>query len=358
MEEPMSATYSLIGQEVHAHIGIHEYNGEQRNHVAYYVDPLPEPLAILLLGNWLAWLKVRPCPRNADGEPRIHHWIFSAARTCRFHGLPPNWAHDLIRREVEPHRSPAKNEIENAIAKAYDSNVSNYYERVTVEFNEDKLDAVAARIPFEITNDWLAEISPECVLDATPSMFLDAIFRPDERVFVENSVEAKHGFIYRPGSADHAKRLNSWVRTNTEGIWFVSNPVNGEFENDSWKSYGNLTDYRHLILESDFKHKREEWIKMILQLPLAVVAMYESGNRSVHALINTGAKTLEEFHEFRRKHRHELVEFGACPGAMGRATQPTRLPGAVRCDNGREQRLLYLDPEADGTPILKRNADR
>ena len=47
-----------------------------------------------------------------------------------------------------------------------------------------------------------------------------------------------------------------------------------------------------------------------------------------------------------------LVTLGADPGALS-AVRLTRLPQAKRGD--RVQRLLYLNPKADGTPILRRS---
>src|SRR5258708_5156625 len=98
----------LIGQKVRAYISIAEYNGRKRNVVKYYLDPLPDLLAKLLLASWEAWLIKNPCPPDEPGAPTINLWIMKAAGACLFRKLPPNRSVELIRRAVTKIR-PEKN---------------------------------------------------------------------------------------------------------------------------------------------------------------------------------------------------------------------------------------------------------
>ena len=94
---------------------------------------------------------------------------------------------------------------------------------------------------------------------------------------------------------------------------------------------------------------------MLVQEPLAIVALYSSGNKSVHALVRIQANTKAQFNRFKDEFKRKYCPLGADDGAMS-AVRLTRLPGVVRRDNGKVQRLLYLNPRPAMTPIYKKNA--
>ena len=56
-----------------------------------------------------------------------------------------------------------------------------------------------------------------------------------------------------------------------------------------------IADYTHLLVESDEEGFEQCWLRMIVQQPERIVALYTSGNISVHALIRINAKSKVEF---------------------------------------------------------------
>jgi hypothetical protein len=90
-----------------------------------------------------------------------------------------------------------------------------------------------------------------------------------------------------------------------------------------------------------------------VQIPEPILAIYESAGKSVHALIRTNAKSKAEFDEIADEYEQEYAPYGADPAVLT-AVRSTRLPNVVRGDNGRCQRLLYLNPGAIAEPIWSR----
>jgi len=112
-----------------------------------------------------------------------------------------------------------------------------------------------------------------------------------------------------------------------------------------------ITSWRYGLIESD-QAPRDLWRKAVVQIPLPIVAIYESGGRSDHVLVRFDAQSKEHLDELLAQHETGLVTLGACPGSLT-ARRLSRLPNCVRGETGKLQRLLYLRPDADNTPIYK-----
>jgi hypothetical protein len=305
-----------------------------------------------------AWqhVKAKPwigeCPLD-DGR---HAWIYEAAKGCAAHWLPirPEQAEELIRRDLtRPEQHPG--EIRHAVANAYKRDYSGGTPptpRVEFEpYDPDLLAEVAARVPFEVTDDWLAEVSPECVLDVTPGAFLDVLFRPGETVWCGKH-DADQGDLYRIGDRESAANMIEYFKNSREGAKYLINPVSGQDINGSVRSEPNLTDFRHLLIEND-EAPPDLWLAMVVQLHAPILALIESGRRSTHAVIRLTATNKAEFLEQANYYRRQLIPLGADKNAGNKPLQLTRLPGVVRQETGKLQRLLYLAPNADGQPIYK-----
>src|SRR5580704_4815829 len=297
------------------------------------------------------------CPAD-DGR---HAWIYEAAKGCAAHWLPitPEQAEDLIRRDLtRPEQHP--NEIRHSVANAYKRDYSRTIPatpRVEVgEYNPDLLAEVAARVPFEVTDDWLAEVSPECVLDITPGQFLDSLFHPGESVWCGKH-DADQGDLYRIGDAVSASNMVEYFKNSQKGAKYLINPVNGQQIDGSVRREANLTSFRHLLIEND-EAPRELWLAMVAQMRAPILALYDSGRRSTHAVIRLTATNKAEFLEQADYYRRQLIPLGADENAGNKPVQLSRLPGVVRHEAGKLQKLLYLAPNADGQPIYQEKALR
>ena len=284
------------------------------------------------------------CPAD-DGR---HAWIYQAAKGCAAHWLPitPEQADWLIRRDLtRPEQHPG--EIRHSVANAYKRDYSGGSTPATprVEFGDYDPDLLAehAMEGPEITSDWLARVSPVSV-DPSPADYFAAVF-PGQKVFSTIYPMNKGGFVYE--GPHEAAGLQRYLDGNKEGAWYLSNPIDGEWRGEgdaySCRSEAILTSFRHVVLESDVA-PADQWLAMLVRQALAIVALYRSGGRSVHALVRINARSKAEFDRERDKLRVKYCPLGADPAAMS-AVRLTRVPNVIRADNWAVQKLLYLNPK-------------
>ena len=93
-----------------------------------------------------------------------------------------------------------------------------------------------------------------------------------------------------------------------------------------------------------------EFVRRIQKRWPDIACICESGGRSIHALVRVDADSKASWDALIQKVKPALVTLGADPGALS-AVRLTRLPQARRGE--RVQRLLYLNPAPDGTPIVR-----
>ena len=145
--------------------------------------------------------------------------------------------------------------------------------------------------------------------------------------------------------------------TGRDGVWFLAQPVDGVYHANprlggkmSRRSEESVTAWRYVVLESD-EAEPEDWLRCLIQLPLRIASICESGGRSIHALVRIDAATKEDWDAQVRRIKPVLVTLGADSGALS-AVRLTRLPQARR--GARVQRLLYLNPAPDEKTLYSR----
>jgi hypothetical protein len=228
------------------------------------------------------------------------------------------------------------------------------------EFCPNKLEAIAAHMD-GVDAEWLAARSPIRVDECTPASFLHALFSTGEKVLVF-SVYGSQGQVLwtHPGLPCDECALDRFRTGGPDGVWFLSNPCDGCFrsiprlisENNptgrSRRAEENLTDFRHLLIESDMVEP-DLWLAALVQIPLPILSIVTSGGRSIHALCRTGCHNKTQWEELvERRWKPALIRLGACRSSIS-AVRLTRLPC---CRRGKAiQQLLYLNPEPDFTPI-------
>lgn len=161
------------------------------------------------------------------------------------------------------------------------------------------------------------------------------------------------------------------------GVWYLAQPVDGLYHPNprnkgemSRRSEESVTAWRWMVLESDEAPPRE-WLGAIAQLPLRIAAIYSSGGRSVHALVQVDAKTKKHWDDLKAAMApglRFLILNGADKGVLS-AVRLTRLPGCWR--EGKEskggytrypapklQKLLYVNPRPEARPLVELFARR
>lgn len=265
-------------------------------------------------------------------------------------------------------------------------------------FREERLASFIEGMP-AMTRDDLRRVSPIPVEKATPADFFERLYGEDERALVFTNFYSQGDFLYWVGRGESFRlsqeRGTKAVRsplptTGREGVWFLCNPVTGQWEPGEskvqWRgvpsghhgppqrvevpakwqrrSWRSVTSYRYAVLESDTVDEAR-WMKVLWKLPIPIVAIYTSGGKSLHALVRIDAPD---------KLTWDAMVRGKSPGVMRRqmalmdlvcplgadaaaltAVRLTRLPFCMRegtkpkdgpwrrYERPRPQELLYLN---------------
>jgi hypothetical protein len=301
------------------------------------------------------------CPAPGAG---VNVWCLTAAHACKRHGLPPEEAESLIREKIS--RPPKGKEIQQALNKAYAQNFSGTVQPpITCGFNEGELKALAYKAP-GWSVEKLKSVSPIDVNCCTTIQFLRHVFKVGERVIIATKITDRGTiWINDPQDTNSSEDELDCFKEPPEkqGAWFLSNPVNGNGVNlerlvssnnrsgETFRSEENLTSFKYLVLESD-EAPQDLWIRGLVQLPLPIVSIVTSGGKSLHALIRIDAVDGDHWRAIRQRIAPTLVTLGADKNALT-AVRLTRLPGSYRKEKERWQELLYLNPNADETPICQ-----
>jgi hypothetical protein len=270
-------------------------------------------------------------------------------------------------------------------------------------FVPEILRRVAALTP-NVDAAFVKERSPLCPETQTPASFLHRLYRPGECVVVLERRDSQGVIVERTEPPYDAGCLDYLVNGRQNGVLFLFNPVDGRFHPNpreggkpSCRSEEAVVAWRYLLLESDEATARE-WLAALVQMPLRIAAIYSSGRRSIHALVQVDASSKAEWDEMAAQLKPYIMVLGGDHKAM-KAVQLSRLPGCyreqegppgpkrpvtrkrwvdeplefdeagdpiwrppVRADElptnlwtgGQLQELFYLNPNPDLTPIWKR----
>jgi hypothetical protein len=227
--------------------------------------------------------------------------------------------------------------------------------RPCLDVNKSALRRITHHVP-EITPEWLRARSPRRVLAVSPVYFLDCCYRMGERVVILTDPRSD-GLLW-----ENTLMVPTWsaldrLRHGHQGVWYMIQPVDGQphwnprQQRDSKRSEEAVTSWRYAIIESD-NVPPADWLKILVQLPLPIVAIYSSGGSSVHALVRINAASKADWDAtMRTKVLPILAPLGADPGALT-AVRLSRLPNCRRGQTGELQELYYLNPQPEAKPLL------
>ena len=259
------------------------------------------------------------------------------------------------------------------------------------EFNLAKLRGLVMGVP-ACGPEFFIERSAIDPRGVIPAEFIEYMFTAGERVLVFTEFKGPGDYLWevdRGGYRLAAERDVKAVRSQLprdggrDGIWYLCNPVDGKWHANprrggkfSRRSMESVTTWRHMVVESDEEKtmrleaidlraqgrmeeakKREMeasempglWMRFLAMSGLPIKAIYSSGGASWHALVEVNQPTKTDFDNYLRNFaKRVLPQIGADPAAMT-PVRLTRLPGCTR--GGNEQKLIYLNPHPDSTPI-------
>jgi len=114
-----------------------------------------------------------------------------------------------------------------------------------------------------------------------------------EKVLVFSTMKSKGQMLWEANRGDVLR--NADFPTGPDGVWFLPQPVDGAFHPNprlggkrSRRSEESVTAWRFVVLESDAAAP-EDWLRCLIQMPLRIVSICESGGRSIHALVRIDA---------------------------------------------------------------------
>jgi hypothetical protein len=314
--------------------------------------------------------------RSALAEPGFQSRDGLMPRGCFLKGRERGKS---LREQLEKNKQMAETpEAKEARAKEREER------RSKLAFNREALTAAAGEWAGVVNLAWLANRAAMDPAMVTSEGYLRAMYGPGEKVIVQ----AEYGRdVLWPDEAP-------LPLGGRDGVKYYANPVHGRYvPNPRGKVLAGETEprpsrkikecvehFRFLVLESD-KADLKDWLGFIVQAPIRIAAITTSGGRSIHTLVRVDCRTAAEFAEQKQRMAPFLAGvqvLGVDTGPMN-VLAPTRLPQCwregkvvppppptpgVRVARGKWgffpfpkgpklQKLLYLQPAADGRPICE-----
>ena len=124
-----------------------------------------------------------------------------------------------------------------------------------------------------------------------PAEFLFSVYEMGDQVLVFIDYRSQGQELWQKYSWRLSDRgeLGSFVKGHQDDVWLLANPVDGkEHSNErqqlmSRRSEESIRSFRFAVLESDCQ-PLEQWLRILVQLPLTIVSVTSSGGKSLHAL--------------------------------------------------------------------------
>ena len=320
---------------------------------------------------WASWKLqyILPCQEgtNGEGEKTFLNALLACAQ--RFPERIREWAEMVNEACCQPLFSPG--EIEHKVRDAlriadsaaltggakYTQNTKKPYQPLANNSSKNENPLLADHVKNviqKITSAWLWWHSPIVPDSQSAASFLARLYEPGEKLFVTTKLRSKEGYILEAGSREALETLRRISIENSEGVWYLPNPITGQrMKNQngglSYRCKEAVSSFKYIAFESDTV-EAPDWLKFIVTLPIPIAAIFETGGKSVHTLVKVKVSTLAEWKECAEVLKEKLSPYGADP-AMFQIQQTCRLPGCLRGSTGKEQRLLYLNPNPSYTSI-------
>lgn len=289
-----------------------------------------------------------------------HTSLLGVANHGAIAGTPPREIFEDIRRNIPPgSRRISDREIREAINKALaDHNGGTFVSQPrpvpVVQNGTAALQHIINQGRYSDEADvW--EASPIRLLDEPdhdPALFLAALYEPKDLIWIGRRHQA--GIM-----GDTVRTRDEWIihyrNGGTSSPHIILNPLSGKAaptkngDGTTLRGDSNVLSYRYCLAEFDTV-PREDQIRFWSAARLPVVALIDSGGKSLHAWLRiaklAAVTTAEDWqtHIKGRVYDRLLTPLGV-DGACSNPARLSRLPGHFREEKGAWQRLLWLSPE-------------
>ncbi len=308
-------------------------------------------------------LQIQPVPEHG-----IHSWLLSTANFLRHHHSPDECVRILEEATQNARRDVPGFEIEAAVAKAFSdrgltppkgaSRVARtsgprrqpLYKIEPEQRAIDSVSTEAPRLTLDEWRSWLAERSPKRPDRMSPGAVLLHLFEPGDCVAIITNQQRREPRHLELITSPHDTTTLDYLATGQpQGVWFLPQPItgkpvmvqgtNGE-EHESWRSKGCVTSFRYVLLESD-KLPAEDFLRVVVSLPVPIQSIATSGGRSIHVLVRVDCPTKAEWDAAVGPLKAALARIGCDPAALT-AVRLSRLPLCRREEKNAVQELLFL----------------
>jgi hypothetical protein len=240
-------------------------------------------------------LEIPPCPPSGGG---CHRWMYKVIHIFVRAGHDDSYIDEWVSYWLS--RAPQPREIENTIRSVRSEVDGLTAPRPSFRRDMPRDEALVAYLirngptPIE---DFISR-SPIDPARASSGTALRALFQPNEKTILFTQERSQGQLVWSHNTPD--EKLDSIVRRNRDGAWFLLNPVSGEMQwaerlqKRTRRSTENTTSFRHVLVESDLM-EIGLWLSILKQLSLPIVSITLSGNTSAHAIIRLEASSFEQW---------------------------------------------------------------
>lgn len=196
---------------------------------------------------------------------------------------------------------------------------------------------------------WLKQRSAVDPREVTPVTYLDALYRPGERVLVFEKMwgtQGDYGRVIGERTVKLARlpnekhnQVEDLPKGSPEGLTFLMQPVDGRWRpvvrdggrvEMSRRTKASVTRWPYILLECD-KVPIEMWLNVLVRARIRIVSITHSGGRSLHALVRLDKTTEDELQEeLQDQGARELLELLGCDHQALNSLVYPRLPNTMR----------------------------
>ena len=287
-----------------------------------------------------------------SGGGGCHPKLLSVANLGRWAGVNPDQVAQDLARHVHGTRKVTEKEITGAVVKSYDSSSTSTptiamrpaAPRLTVD--GAKLLAGILERGKDFTEGELLEASPVRI-DWPPaqdaSELLRRLYAATDKLFIGSRFDA--------GIA-HVLSVGEWMTRFEHGAaipeHIIPNPLTGEAGRTqagppSYRADRCVAQFRFTVVEFD-DMPREQQIRFWAGVKLPVVALLDSGGKSIHGWIWIDAANADDWQRRVEGGLFDILTAVGADRACKNESRLSRMPGHFRAEKHRWQRILYLNP--------------